>query len=458
MLIRKIRRGSSRATTVSALAAVLLCALPCSAHAQLFLASRPNPPFSIGPLFVRASVTPQLGTVPIDLYWSLEFPPGRRSGSAGADLYLLWPDAITGEAKTEKPDPELARSIEAHGFSITGAGRLRLLAQSVGQMGKNQRREPVGGGAPFVTFVRQGGPLGVTAPATYIRIPWTSRLADREWLMHLQLIAPNPIKPIRASWIETLVGGQRHVLSISFNEMRGRALFPLYLENRDRVVHLAEEPAQLLVTFSNADRLKINEISPPSASRHPSEGRENTEIVSLFLDQSEGITPQVLTVQFGYFSRIQAWGPILLPTLFFVLGNLAAVFVRTAGDRLKKRFAGRVLFGPARQHRRDRETGAILSRETLERISPGVTTYEQVLELCGPDLEQVEKLPLSERRTLVYRGQRVVPQRWRTFGWLTTVRGWSVEHHEVEIELEHDVVRDVRAHVRRTRLERFEPS
>jgi hypothetical protein len=254
-----------------------------------------------------------------------------------------------------------------------------------------------------------------------------------------------------------LVGGQRHVLSISFNETRGRALFPLYLENRDRVVHLAEEPAQLLVTFADSDRLRIHEVSPPSASRHPSEAREDTEIVSLFLDQGAGITPQVLTVQFGYFSRIQAWGPILLPTLFFVLGNLAAVFVRTAADRLKKRFAGRVLFGPARHDRRDRLTGAILSRETLERIAPGVTTYEEVIQLCGPDLEQVERLPLSDRRTLVYRGQRVVPQRWRTFGWLTTVRGWGVEHHEVEIELEHDVVRDVRAHVRRSRLDHYEP-
>ena len=239
--------------------------------------------------------------------------------------------------------------------------------------------------------------------------------------------------------------------------MRGRALFPLYLENRDRVVHLAEEPAQLIITFHNSDRLKISEVSPPSSSRHPSEARENTEIVSLFLDQGEGITPQALTVQFAYFSRVQSWGPILLPTMFFLLGNLASVFARSAADRVKRRIAGRVLFGPAREDRRHRQTGVILSRDMLERIVPGGTTYEQVLNLCGPDVEQVEKLPLSDRRTLVYRGQRVVPQRSRTFGWLTTVGGWGAEHHEVEIELEHDVVRDVRAHVRRTRLDRLEP-
>ena len=36
------------------------------------------------------------------------------------------------------------------------------------------------------------------------------------------------------------------------------------------------------------------------------------------------------------------------------------------------------------------------------------------------------------------------------FGWLTTMHGWDVEHHEVEIALEDDVVRDVQARVRRT--------
>lgn len=452
----KGRMRYSRSTTVSALAAILLWTLPGVARAQLFLASHPNPPFTIGPLFVRASITPQLGAVPVDLYWGLEFAPGRAVGFA-ADLYLLWPDAITGEARAEKPDPELARYVEVRGFTVIGEGRLRLLARSVRQMGRDRGAEPAGSGAPFVTFVRQGGPLGVTAPATFIRIPWTPKLADREWLMHLQLAVPNLIKPIRASWIEALIGGQRHLLPISFNEMRGRALFPLYLENRERVVHLAEEPAQLVITFANADRLKIDEVSPPSASRHLSETRENTELVSLFLNRVEGITPQTLTVQFAYFSRIQAWGPILLPTLFFVLGNLAGVFVRTAADRVKKRFAGRVLFGPAREDRGGRQTGVVLSRDTLEQITPGVTTYEQVLHLCGPDVEQVEKLPLSERRTLVYRGQRVMPQRRRTFGWLTTLRGWGVEDHEVEIDIEHEVVRDVRAHVRRSRLNRFEP-
>jgi hypothetical protein len=57
-----------------------------------------------------------------------------------------------------------------------------------------------------------------------------------------------------------------------------------------------------------------------------------------------------------------------------------------------------------------------------------------------------------ERRRLVYRGRRVVPRRRRAFGWLTTVGHWDAEQHEVEIELERDVVKDVQARVTRSRL------
>jgi hypothetical protein len=34
---------------------------------------------------------------------------------------------------------------------------------------------------------------------------------------------------------------------------------------------------------------------------------------------------------------------------------------------------------------------------------------------------------------------------------VATIDHWDVEHHEVEIDIEHDVVRDVQARVRRTR-------
>ncbi|HEY7676098.1 MAG TPA: hypothetical protein VIG69_03420 [Candidatus Methylomirabilis sp.] len=451
-------RRRPRAGAAWALAGALLCAAPAAAGAQVFLAARPNPPFSLGPLFVRASIGPRPGPVPVDIFWNLVPAPGRKAAPTAQDLYLLWPGAVIGEGQAARPDPDLARYVRTHGYSITGEGRLRLQAVNMNQMGRDQRPEPVGDGAPFVTFIREGGPLGRTAPATYIRIPWTPKLGDPEWLLSLRLSVSDLVRPTKASWMETLVGGQRYFLSLSFHNVRARGLLRLYLEQRDRVVSLSDDPAQLLIAFADADHLTIKDVSPPSSSRQRSESRGGTESVSLPLDRSQGLTTQALTVQFAYLSRVQAWAPVLLPTLFFVLGNLAAVFVRAVADRLRKRLAGRVVFGAAAGGRGDRQTGVILPRDTLARIAPGVTTYQEARQLCGPDAEHVERLSGPNRQTLVYRGRRLVPQRRRRFGWLTTVSYWDVEQHEVEIECEGDVVSDVRAHVRRSRLDRLEPA
>jgi hypothetical protein len=46
-----------------------------------------------------------------------------------------------------------------------------------------------------------------------------------------------------------------------------------------------------------------------------------------------------------------------------------------------------------------------------------------------------------------------VSQRQRRFGWLATVSRRDGEHHEVEIDVESDVVRDVQARPRRARLD-----
>jgi hypothetical protein len=100
----------------------------------------------------------------------------------------------------------------------------------------------------------------------------------------------------------------------------------------------------------------------------------------------------------------------------------------------------------------ERETGVILAREDLARIVVGETTREQVLEIAQGDPEEFEQLAAPDRRTLIFRGRRVVPRQGRRFGWVSHVNAWDVEQHEVEIELEHDVVRDVQARVRRTHL------
>jgi hypothetical protein len=117
--------------------------------------------------------------------------------------------------------------------------------------------------------------------------------------------------------------------------------------------------------------------------------------------------------------------------------------------RVSATLRGRVQFGPGSA---ERETGVVLSRETLARIVPGQTTYAEVLRFCGPDAEEHEQLTAPGRRALLYRGRKVVPQGRRRLGWLATVRRWSIEQHEVEITLQGDVVSDVQARVRRSPL------
>src|SRR5205085_9229539 len=120
--------------------------------------------------------------------------------------------------------------------------------------------ETIPGGAAFATFVRQGGALGLTAPATYIRVPWNPKMTNRAWLMNLRFKARGLVKPKSATWVESVFWGDRHRLELAFNDVRSRALFPLYFEHRDRVLRLADDPSQLVMLFGEAERLKIDEM------------------------------------------------------------------------------------------------------------------------------------------------------------------------------------------------------
>jgi hypothetical protein len=119
----------------------------------------------------------------------------------------------------------------------------------------------------------------------------------------------------------------------------------MYFAHRDRVIRLADAPAELAASFAHSDRLKIDEVFPPTAIRRLSETEDTTEVVSLFLDKTEGITPQHLAVQFGYFSRIQAWALVLVPTLFFVLGQAIGPALGRTALRLATRAGAHVYLG-----------------------------------------------------------------------------------------------------------------
>ncbi len=436
----------------AALITLLLTGSSVPASAQLFFASRPHSELRVGPLFVRAQVTPDIADVVVNVLFSVAVPLTRSAAELEQDLFLLWPGAVGGDPQLGPPEPALAGFVQAQGFAVVDEGRLPLFAQPLYQItgGGEMSSGPailVAGGAPYVTFVRASGPLGLSAPATWVRIPWTPQAANRAWLMDLRLTAKGLVKAKPATWVEHMFWGSRHHIALSFNDVRQGAVFPLYFWNRERRVRLSEDPSQLVIQFAAADRLKIDEMSPPSAGRRLSESLENTEIVSIFLDYHEGLSPQVLTVQFGYFTGLHSWATILIPVLFFVLGNVAAVLVRGLAGRAGRLISARVHVGGAQPVR---HSGVLIARETLARIIPGETTYQEVTRLLGGGPpEEHERLDDPEGKTLVYRGRRTIPHRRHTLGWFATVKGWDVEDHDVEIVLRDGVVRDVQARVRR---------
>jgi hypothetical protein len=277
-------------------------------------------------------------------------------------------------------------------------------------------------------------------------------MVEPGWMMRMSMQTKGLVKPKPGTWTERAFWGQRHRLLLSFQDVNARGLFPLYIERRAHVVRLADDPAQLRIDFSKADHLKIDEIAPPSSRRQLSETRDNTETVTLFLDRSEGITPQTLTVQFGYFSELQSWAPILIPTAFFALGNLAAPIFRLIGARLARVLRARVHVGSPNRARAVPDAGVVLSDEILARIRPGQTTVEEVEALCGPCEEEEKQLGDAAASRLVYRGRRLLPVRKRSWGWIGTIDHWEMEHQEVGISVAHGVVSDVQARVRRTRL------
>jgi hypothetical protein len=447
-------RGRGLTLCTSLLMGTLLLVLSTSVEAQLFFGARPHPGLMIGPLFVQASVSPERRDVSVEVIFSVVIPPGHSALEFEQDLYLLWPGEIITPLPGGPGNPSLTRAVEAHGLTSIQEGRLPLLAHRHYETSLDT--EPLAGGVPFVTFVRTGGPLGLAPPATYIQIPWTPKLVNPAWLINLQFTAKGLIKPKPTTWVARTFSGARYLLALGFNDVGPPAMFEMYFWQRDRVIPITD-PARLLINFARSDHLGVDEISPPASRRELSQSFDNTDLVSLFLGPIEGLTPQVLAVHFGYFSGFQSWGPIVVPALFFALGNFAGVIIRNLADRLRRRFAGRVRVGRwVNAH--GSQNGIVVPRERLAEIVPGETSYDDVLRLCGREPEELDSLGTPARKTLVYRGRRLMPVRKWTCGWLTTVSRWEVEHHEVEINVEGGIVRDVQARIRRARREDLAPA
>ena len=432
-----------------ALVVALVLGPAAPASAQVFFSATPSPDLRIGPLMIRAMVSPEAGPTRVRIIFSVMTEDGARP-PAVPDLYVLLPGEVNGDPKLGAKDPALTAAVEKLGFDVLGEGRVALNGRRLHVAGE-ESRQPIRGGAPYVTFVQTGNTFGLSPPATWIRVPSSKMLSDPEWMMELEVYTPSLVKRKPSTWVERWALGERWSLALSFNDARGRPQFRMYLDHRDRALKLGDAAAEMAISFPSADRLKIDTVYPASANRALSETLERTEVVSMYLDANDG-TPQRLAVQYGYFSRTQSTAVFVVPLLILVIGYSVGPLIGRLALAVFQRVAGRVHWGAWSGAPRKRRTGVIVPREVLARIRPGQTTYDEVLRLCGPDVELSERFPASGRRTLVYRGEIERPQTRRLIAWLSTVHHLELERHEVTIEFAADVVSDIQADIRRSRM------
>ena len=422
---------------------------PSGARAQAFLASRPHSGLAVTPLFIVANLSSDVADIPVEVMFSLMIPPDRSAIELEQDLYLLWPGEVvaTGPAGGIQLPPDVAAQV-----TVIAQGRLRLQAQRHYESPADTEVVPTG--APFVSVVRTGGPMGVSPAATYIRIPWTPRVANQAWLTSVHLTARGLVKPKPSTWLGRTVSGSRSTLALGFNDVGSPAMFAMYYWQRDNVLPVTS-PARLVASFAQADRLAVDQLFPPAARREPSPSQPTTDLVSLFLTPADGLTPQVLRVEFGYFSRLQSWGPVLIPALFFALGNAVGGLLRGLAEQLYRRLGGWLQFGRQRASAVQLDTGTVIPRDRLAAIVPGETTHEEVLRLCGAEMEEHEDLTRPRRKTLVYRGRRDVPHRRWAWSWLAAVSYWDIERHEVEVTVEDGIVHNLQVRIGRARSARI---
>jgi hypothetical protein len=408
------------------LAVLLLAATPSVTRGQVFLATNPNPDFAIGPLFVNVNVRPDLSAVSVNLSWSLTPAPGRPATDIKQDLYLLWPAEVTESTAPGPADPSLVRYLDERGFTTIRSGRLTLRARDRLQLGTGSIGEPIETVVSYATFVRRGTAAQLGA-GTYVKVPWTPKLADPLSVITLVLPLRGLIVPKPATWTEELFWGRRYIVTGGFGDVGSLVLplYPLYFEQRSRVIHLAREFSLVIVNFADSDHLRIEEMSPASATRRQSRVRAGNEVVTMVLAPSEGITPQTVKVVFSYFLGPIAWRPVLITIAFLLAGNVTGVllFGRDVVKTLRTRRARRRLPGP------------LPGRDAFASLVSDGLSYDDVVARFGQPDEEHERLAPSGRRSLMYRRTRR--------------NGAGLETAEIEITLDDGHVREVHHRIKR---------
>src|SRR5262249_34669285 len=79
------------------------------------------------------------------------------------------------------------------------------------------------------------------------------------------------------------------------------------------------------------------------------------------------------------------------------------------------------------------------------------TTREDVLGMCGTEVEEEERTGEPDRSVLVYRGWRAEPETRQRMRWVATVEAWAVLAQEVRVEIARGLVKDVQVRIRRSR-------
>ena len=399
--------------------------VPSAASAQIFLASKPHPDFAIGPLFLIANVRPDL-TVTVNLSFSLTLRPGASHGAMEQDLFLLWPAEVAAPTAPGPVDPALARDIHDN-LAVLSSGRLPLRSRDRTLVGTGQLGELLPEVASYVTVTRRGPLANQVSPVTYIKIPWTPKLADPLTLTTLVIPLRGLLTPKPASWVAETFWGRRWILTVGFGDLGSPVmpLYSIYFTHRDRVVRLAHEFSQVIATFSDSDHLLIDDIEPAAATRRPSRIRAGSEVVALTLTPVDGITPQNMKVQFSYFAGRIAWRPILVSIALLLLGNIAGALM-----------FGREMFGVVRARRRARMAAGRLRAEWLTGDAQaatllGAATYEDIVARWGLPDEHRERLSTPGRRTMIYRAHN------------------NGRAHEIEIEIADGRVTEIERRVHR---------
>src|SRR2546427_4768786 len=137
-----------------------------TAHAQVFFASNPKPPFKVGPVYVRALISPTLGDVTVNVFFGLDLPPEMDTSELEQDLYFIWPFDVAGDPKVGPPDPALAKQVEELGLPPMNDARLAMTARNLyvrGSDGRSIRGTIPGGAAAATLIATRRSPMGIGA-------------------------------------------------------------------------------------------------------------------------------------------------------------------------------------------------------------------------------------------------------------------------------------------------------